>query len=236
MTENNGQQLFDFWEDIPVVEEPKLAKLNKQKKSQMKLVKKDGQQWFEFETWESIVESLELKYFENPKNDVQKLFNAQKRFIVSRFTDQKAEAELFFISQVVCERLIRNELKKRHYTFYSAEDIQDKASLATDYWIRRYKNYWYGAKHQIYYIKDGFVVALFDACRYALDYSGREDMLDMVKNAESVANKHGIPMTEKSQEEWQQAFIDIEESIAYCKEHPLQDEKKGKGKVTKHEK
>lgn len=226
MIEDNGQQTFDFWEEIPVVEY-KLVPLVNQKKNQMKLVKKDGQQWFEFETWEKIVESLGLKYFENPKNDVQKLFNAQKRFIVSKFTDQKAEAELFLISQVVCERLIKNELNKRHYTFYSKEDIQDKASLATDFWIRRYKNYWYGAKHQIYYIKDGFIVALSDACRYALDYSGREDMLDMVKNVESVANKHGIPMTEKSYEEWQEAFRDIEESIAYCKEHSLDEKKKG---------
>lgn len=36
----------------------------------------------------------------------------------------------------------------------------------------------------------------------------------MEKEQEKKDNRSGIPMTEESKKEWQQAFVDIEESIA----------------------
>lgn len=179
----------------------------------MKIAADSGQQWFEFETWEETVAKLDLKYFENPKNDSERLFNAQKDFIVSKFTDQKAETELFRLSETVCYRLIRNELQARHYTFYTRDEIRDKAAIATDYLVRRYKNYW-NVHNTVYYITDGFIVALGDACRYALDYVGREDALDKVKNNENERLRGGRTLSPEELEEHQQAFTCIEECIS----------------------
>lgn len=178
----------------------------------MKIAADNGQQWFEFETWEETVAKLDLKYFENPKNDSERLFNAQKRFIVSKFTDQEAEADLFRISETVCFRLIKNELQNRHYTFYTRDEIRDKAAIATDYLVRRYKNYW-KVHNTVYYITDGFIVALGDACKYALDYVGREDALDKLKNTENEKIRGGRTLSPEELEEHQQAFKCIEECI-----------------------
>lgn len=180
----------------------------------MKIAADNGQQWLEFETWEETVEKLNLKFFENPKNDAEKLFNAQKRFIVSKFTDQKAEAELFELSEKVCYRLIKKILAERHYTFYTKEEIRDKAAIATDYWLRRYKNYW-KVHNTIYHITDGFIVALFNACQYAVDYVGRDDAMDKMKKLESLkirGGRAGRPLTPEELE-LQQSFEAVEECI-----------------------
>lgn len=163
-------------------------------------------------SWQVIIESLNLKRFDRPVNDAERLFNAQYRFIMSKYEDQKAEAELYLISEKVCTNLIRKEIKKNKLYFFSEEEINIKAEKATDYWIRRYKSYWQD-KQQVYYIDKGFISTLHYAVIHAMYYDGRNDMFDRLKSIEKKNTREGIPMDEEGIKDWQQAFVDVEESI-----------------------
>ena len=88
--------------------------------------------------------SVRLQYFSFPKNDNERLFNAQFNYMV--FGSQKAWNDLWIISYKVAERIIVKYCSE-HQTFYEKEELTEKTLISCEYFLRRYKT------RKNYYIK-----------------------------------------------------------------------------------
>lgn len=104
---------------------------------------------------------MDLKTFDNPKNDNEILFNLQYRLIKNN--DWAAFGEMWQITEKVAERIIVKILKGRK-VWRDPEEIADMVQETCEYLLRRYKT------RENYYITTNFIIAIKDSVRHALDY------------------------------------------------------------------
>lgn len=137
-----------------------------------------------------------LKYFENPKNDNEKLFNLQWEFIT--YNQESTYWQLWALTSEVAERIIKKILRKRGIEF-APDEIAEKVDLTCDYLLRRYKT------TKGYFISTNFIIAIKDSVRHAIDYRTEIDkntkFLNDDKNIDFLAKQDLHPEDKKSLEE-----------------------------------
>lgn len=109
---------------------------------------------------EEAQEKMKLPYFENPKNDNERLLNFQHDYIKNK--DQKAWGELLTLSFIVAARIVRKEVYENKLP-YDEVDQDEKTSIAVEYVLRRYKKNigWYVSKSYISALKKGVIHAIY---------------------------------------------------------------------------
>lgn len=127
--------------------------------------------------------TMDLPYFENPRTDTEKLLNYQFEYIKNG--NPAAYAKLLDLAFQVCKNLVRWYLKT-HKDMYLDEIGQDeKASIAMEYVIRRYK-YNIG-----WYVRENYVGALKGGVLHAMTYENTTDKNTIyVENPRSERTKN----------------------------------------------
>lgn len=120
----------------------------------------------------------ELKYFENPKNDNELLFNYQKEFYDG---NEQAFWKMWMLSEVVVLRIIRGKIR-RHPHKYTQEEIEDKKGIAVEYVLRRFK-YETG-----YCVTTNWIDALKCGVKHALEYQTKADRIIDFVDWDSLSN------------------------------------------------
>lgn len=110
----------------------------------------------------------ELKYFAEPKNDNEKLFNLQKKYYDARNKGDEKSAnalywDMWLLSGKVAERIIRKIVAARGLEFCD-DEVQDKVSETCLYLLRRFNT------RINYAVTTNWIVAIKDSVRHALDY------------------------------------------------------------------
>lgn len=129
--------------------------------------------FFEF-TYQDFIN--ELPFFNNPKNDNEKLINLQYMFLARN--DKKAQAELWLKSTEIAKKLIKKERKEKAF-FLDPDDLDDKALEAVEYVMRRYGK---KTENDCWCVRTNYISAIFNGVRHALYYRSKSDELyDRVK-------------------------------------------------------
>ncbi len=124
-------------------------------------------------------DTVNLPYFEHPKNDNERLLNYQYDFIVNG--SQEAWCGLWKLTTKVVGLMLAKECKERKI-FFDHEEWKDKKSEAVIYILRRYKT------HPGYCIKSSYPLHIWYAVKHVLDYRRRSDeIVDYVSGAELIA-------------------------------------------------
>lgn len=108
-----------------------------------------------------------LKYFPNPSNDNDLLFNLQKEYIEGGRKDDAIFWQMWEITARVARRIIIKVVAKRGLIF-APDEIEDLVSNTCEYLLRRLK-----FKNR-YAITTNYIIAIRDSARHALDYQGGE--------------------------------------------------------------
>lgn len=103
-----------------------------------------------------------LPHFLTPQNDNEKMLELQYCYLKNN--NKKALAELWIMAIQLAKKIIHNERKKRG-CFLSREDIEDKASEAVIYVLRRYEK-----TNGKWFVKKNFISEIFLGVIHALDY------------------------------------------------------------------
>lgn len=107
-----------------------------------------------------------LKYFPEPKNDNEKLFNLQKQFLESG--DKKYFWEMWLLSRHVARNLIIKEMQKKRKKLDESE-LEEKIEDTCEYLLRRFFT------RSNYCVTTNFIIALRDSMRHALYYRTKLD-------------------------------------------------------------
>lgn len=124
--------------------------------------------------FEEIVEKKtgnldDLPYFENPKNDNERLLNLQYEY---RKGEEKALTQIYTISINVCKKFIAAKAKgNRHIRQLSSEQKEEKAIDATNYVIMRF------IKKKNWYIKTSFTAYLYLRVLHELYHQRKVDKI-----------------------------------------------------------
>lgn len=109
----------------------------------------------------------ELQFFENPKNDNEKLFNLQKKYYEAKAAENEKEKNIIYwqmweLVAVVGRRIIINKLSGKGLEF-APDEIEDKVSNTCEYLLRRfiYKKNYYVSTNWITAINGSVVHALY---------------------------------------------------------------------------
>lgn len=103
-------------------------------------------------------EKRTLPYFENPRDDNQRLLNCQHDWLVNG--DKDAWAELWRLSEKVARRMVQS-LGRKHGWRFTGEDLDDRVMVAIEYVLRRYRDGWYVKKAYLKALKEGVIHALW---------------------------------------------------------------------------
>ena len=138
----------------------------------MKEVKTSYNLFLPFESDNEIKDRLKtsLPHFNNPVTDNERLLNYQYEYLVndSRIAEQKLWTNFYNL----CERMVKREknLKKIYMDF---EDIEIKAGIACDYFMRRYSEH-KKISNEVYFVNN-FIAASYDAMRHAVYHPEEND-------------------------------------------------------------
>lgn len=118
-----------------------------------------------------------LKYYPNPVNDNEKLFNYQRAWF---FGDESAWGDLIRTAYLVCLKLISKYLREGKNKGVFLDDIQknEKAMEAMVYVLRRYNS------NVGWCVTTNFITVLQDGVRHATEYTTK--ILDAVVYVEDV--------------------------------------------------
>lgn len=118
-----------------------------------------------------------LKYFPEPANDNELLFNYQRRWF---FGDESAWGDLIRTAYVVCMKLISRYLRenKRHGIYWDSITKKEKAMEAMVYVLRRYNS------NVGWCVTTNFITVLQDGVRHATEYTTK--ILNAVVYVEDV--------------------------------------------------
>lgn len=109
---------------------------------------------------------LRLPYYENPKNDAEKLMNYQHDYIMNN--SQDAWGKLIQLSFVVTKRLVWRWMKTHKMRMDEIEQ-DEKTSIAVEYVLRRYKT------RIGYCVTKNFITALQSGVEHAMLYKTKLD-------------------------------------------------------------
>lgn len=131
-----------------------------------------------------------LKYFENPKNDNEQLFNLQNKYYEARNNGEEKKADFLYwemwqLTAKVAERIIKKIVIARGLEF-APDEISDKVSDTCEYLIRRFKT------RPNYAITTNWIIAIRDSVRHALDYQTDLDEKTDVLGDFSLINNGSI--------------------------------------------
>lgn len=128
---------------------------------------------------------MNLPYFEHPKGDNQILLNYQHDYI--KYGDTAAWGKLLELAFEVTKRLIWAWLKKHRDVYLDDISQEEKASIAMEYVLRRYK------KNVGWYVEKNFIGALKGGVIHAMSYTSKiEEMTVVVEDVHLERNKHQI--------------------------------------------
>ena len=111
--------------------------------------------------------SVDLPYFEDPKDDNQMMFNLQYQYL--KEGNIKARQELFSLSYKVMKRILWNLMKKGGLGYLDEEAQIEIVDTAFIYVFRRYES------GNGYTVKKSFISVLKGGIRHALDYTTMKD-------------------------------------------------------------
>lgn len=111
---------------------------------------------------------MRLKYYDEPKNDNDLLFNLQYELIKNN--NESALWEMWLIGRKVARRIIKKRVAARKLVL-APDEIEELVEETCLYLFRRYKT------RKNYYIEHNFITAIQDSIRHALDYQNTTDKL-----------------------------------------------------------
>lgn len=103
----------------------------------------------------------DLKFFESPKDDNERLLNYQ--FLFLKKGDKNAWANLFILATEVAKRITTKAVREKHLPV-DPIDIPEKVSIAVEYVLSRY------AKNKGWYVKSNYLSAIKSGVVHALYY------------------------------------------------------------------
>lgn len=124
---------------------------------------------------------VELPYFEAPKNDSEKLFNLQFRYLKNG--DEAARKELYLLSYEIMRRLLWRRMKKGGLGWLDKESQNEIVSDAFLYVFRRYE------KGEGYAVTKSFISVLKSGIRHAVDYTTMKDSEISLNGIKNITQK-----------------------------------------------
>ena len=139
----------------------------------------DGQPWLPFDfilegKSEPEADYKGIPYFENPKNDEERLLRFQYDYLVKG--SEKARGKMWSLALVVAERIVRAEREKKKF-FLANEDIYDKAMEALEYVFRRYEKTYQKTKRRKYrkwFVSKSFISVIKCGVLHSLYYGAKK--------------------------------------------------------------
>lgn len=125
--------------------------------------------------------NVELPYFEAPKNDSEKLFNLQFRYLKNG--DKAARQELYLLSYEIMRRLLWRRMKKGGLGWLDEEKQNEIVSDAFLYVFRRYE------KGEGYAVTKSFISVLKSGIRHAVDYTTMKDSETSLNGIKNITQK-----------------------------------------------
>lgn len=110
--------------------------------------------------------ALILPYYQDPKNDNEKMFNYQYEYLKNN--DEDAWGKMIELAFKITKRLVWQWMKKNKVRLDSIEQ-DEKTSVAVEYVLRRYK------KNVGYCVYKNFITALNEGVKHAMLYCTKLD-------------------------------------------------------------
>lgn len=145
------------------------------------------------------IKKMDLKYFNNPINDNEILFNLQKKYI-----ETKSDAvywELWQRTAIVAKRIIIKIIRAKGL-IWADDEINDKVSETCLYLLRRYKT------RPNYYVKINFIKAIKESAIHAVFYQNSFDKMTFYTNdLTPIENENQL----RGGEDWDKNYLSIYE-------------------------
>lgn len=140
-----------------------------------------------------------LPYFQEPKDDNQRLLNYQHDWLANG--DEKAKTRLWVLAEKVALRMIKAQEKRRGFRL-DPEQRKDKAMDALVYVFRRYKYGWYVTGAFLQAIKCGVVHALYYRTKADdLELMVEDEIISRLITGEKDAETHIVRVEGMTREE-----------------------------------
>lgn len=123
----------------------------------------------------------ELPYFENPKNDSEKLFNLQYKYL--KEGDKAARQELYLLSYKIMRRILWRRMKKGGLGWLDEERQDEIVADAFLYVFRRYE------RGKGYVVKKSFISVLKGGVRHAVEYTTMKDNEESISDIKNITQK-----------------------------------------------
>ena len=130
---------------------------------------------------EEFYSSQELPYFENPKDDSERLFNLQYRYLKNG--DEEARKELYLLSYEIMRRLLWRRMKKGGMGWLDEEQQNEIVADAFWYVFRRYE------RGMGYIVTTSFISVLKNGVKHALEYTTMKDQEVSLTGIKNITQK-----------------------------------------------
>lgn len=130
---------------------------------------------------EQFYSETELPYFENPKNDSEKLFNLQYKYL--KEGDKVARQELYLLSYKIMRRILWRRMKKGGLGWLDEERQDEIVADAFLYVFRRYE------RGKGYVVKKSFISVLKGGVRHAVEYTTMKDNEESISDIKNITQK-----------------------------------------------
>ncbi len=130
---------------------------------------------------EQFYNSQELPYFENPKNDSERLFSLQYRYLKNG--DETARKELYTLSYEIMRRLLWYRMKKGGLGWLDEEQQNEIVADAFLYVFRRYE------RGKGYVVTKSFISVLKNGVKHALEYTTMKDAEESLTGIKNLTKK-----------------------------------------------
>ena len=130
---------------------------------------------------EQFYSEAELPYFENPKNDSEKLFNLQYKYL--KEGDKAARQELYLLSYKIMRRILWRRMKKGGLGWLDEERQDEIVADAFLYVFRRYE------RGKGYVVKKSFISVLKGGVRHAVEYTTMKDIEESISDIKNITQK-----------------------------------------------
>lgn len=130
---------------------------------------------------EEFYNSQSLPYFENPKDDSEKLFNLQYKYLKNG--DEEARKELYLLSYEIMRRLLWRRMKKGGMGWLDEEQQNEIVADAFWYVFRRYE------RGMGYIVTTSFISVLKNGVKHALEYTTMKDQEVSLTGIKNITQK-----------------------------------------------
>lgn len=130
---------------------------------------------------EEFYNSQSLPYFDNPKDDSEKLFNLQYKYLKNG--DEEARKELYLLSYEIMRRLLWRRMKKGGMGWLDEEQQNEIVADAFWYVFRRYE------RGMGYIVTTSFISVLKNGVKHALEYTTMKDQEVSLTGIKNITQK-----------------------------------------------